>query len=431
MKKLCSYFKSPQRLSLIVLLLVWLGSPVMADHHTPSDYPALGVAEYPGLCKYRGHIGKYECIKVKAKKHSLYSCKGKGLYYSKKGDVKACYSCPNGYTRFSPTRKMTHAKACTKRQSGKNAYAKATKVGNIVKKCGKGQFKHNGSCKSCPAKTNRMNVAMLDNGYCKVEKEYRCNKGLKLYKSEPKTGWNKAGNLIVPKYKKYCGIPFSLKQYGKDILASDKNQDVLEAIGELGKAISKKNNTTKKKMKNFKKAVKDNQLLKAYDILASFEEFEKLKNVLSETENTATSVGGAALNFTITMGYVVDASVGLGGNYEWGTAIDFSERKVKKYKSYGLSKGFSLGIDGGLALGVWKGAFNTSSSQGYVGAFEVGYIGGGVGVWSDYYTPKRSDGSNQPHFVGFSISVGAGAGVEVGEYNEVYTKVTKETNMLD
>jgi len=413
------------------LMITALVSPAMAEHHSPSDYPALGVAEFPGLCKYRGHIGKYQCLEVRAKKHRLYSCKGKNLHYSKVKGVKACYSCPSGYTRYSPTRKMDHKKACTVRKVGKNKYAKAKKVGNLVRKCGKGQFKYKGSCSSCPSKTKRKHVAGLDSGYCKVEKPYRCNKGLRLHKSEPKTVWNKLGNLMGLKHKKYCGMPFSLKQYGKDILDSEENKDVIVALRDLGKAVTKNNKSTKRKWKRFKKAVKENRLQDAFGIITKFEEYGDLRDLLSQGDSSAVTVGNAARQFTITVGHVADVSLGVGTSFEWGVALDFSEMKVKKYRSYTLSKGLSAGVDGSATIGVWKGAFKSSASQGYVGAVSAGVAGGGAGVWSDYYTPKRPGGSNQPHFVGFSITGGVGAGFEIGEYGEAYTEVHKEESMIE
>lgn len=428
MKTLYAMFLKLNKL-LLLLVLAGVGTLAQASDLTPADFPALGEPEFPGLCAYRGHIGKYRCMKVKARKHKLYSCKGKNLYYSKVNGKKSCYSCPKGYTRFSPTRKMNHAKACTKRQSGKNAYKRAKKVGNIVKSCPSGQFKYKGSCRSCPAKTKRMHVAGLDNGYCKVERKYQCNTGLVLHKSAPKTGWDKAGNLLVPKYKKYCGIPFSLKQYGKDILDTDANEDALEALKDLGRALTKKDRSTKRKVARYKKAIKEGRLQDSFEILQSFEEYQQLVDVLTATEASASAVGNAAQQFTITAGFVVDGSAVFGYNYEWGTAIDFADRKVKKYKAHGLSKGISLSGAGGITLGVWKGAFRTGASQGYAGGFDVGPIGHGVAVWSDYYTPKRPGGSNQPHFVGFTYNAGMGVGVEVGEYNEVYTKITREVNM--
>jgi hypothetical protein len=93
----------------------------------------------------------------KAKK----GCKGKQIYLS----GGSCYACPSGYRRFSPTRKMTHPKACTERGLGNDtARAKYKWESNG---CPKGQFKHQGYCKSCPKGTKRMHVAGLDNGYCK------------------------------------------------------------------------------------------------------------------------------------------------------------------------------------------------------------------------------------------------------------------------
>jgi len=72
----------------------------------------------------------------------LYTCKGKGIYYSKVKGVKSCYACPTGMKRTSPTRKMDHPKACVNRK-GTNTYAKATKLGDIVKSC----HKDDKSCK--------------------------------------------------------------------------------------------------------------------------------------------------------------------------------------------------------------------------------------------------------------------------------------------
>ncbi|MFK8049532.1 MAG: hypothetical protein AB8B81_13995 [Halioglobus sp.] len=417
--------------SIFLFVVTALSLPVLADHHSASDYPALGVAEFPGLCKYRGHIGKYQCLEVKAKKHRLYSCKGKNLHYSKVKGVKACYSCPRGYSRYSPTRKMDHKKACTLRQPGKNKYSKAKKIGTLVSKCGKGQFKYKGSCHSCPKKTKRKHVAGLDSGYCKVEKPYRCNKGLTLHKSNPVSVLDRLGNVAGLKHRKYCGIPFNLKQYGKDIIDSEENKAVIVALRDLGKAMSKKNKSTKKKMKRFKKAVKDSRLQDAYDIVVGFDEYDDLKSLLSKPGGSASTVGNAGRQFSISLGHVVDVSLGIGASWEWGIALDFSEMKIKRYRSYTNSKGLSAGGDGGVTIGIWKGAFKSGAAQGYVGAVSAGVAGGGAGIWSDYYTPKRSDGSNQPHFVGISITGGVGAGFEIGEYGEVYTEVYKEESLIE
>ena len=91
-------------------------------------------------------------------------CKGKQNYLSNN----KCYSCPKGYRRYSPTRKMTHAKACTQRGWGK----KTTKAKYVweYNGCKKGEFKHKGYCKRCPSGTERMHVAGVDNGYCRVKR---------------------------------------------------------------------------------------------------------------------------------------------------------------------------------------------------------------------------------------------------------------------
>lgn len=88
-------------------------------------------------------------------------CKGKQIYLSRG----SCYSCPKGYKRYSPTRKMTHPKACTKRGWGKQTVKAKYKW--EANGCAKGAFKHKGYCKKCPAGSKRIHAAGLDTGYCK------------------------------------------------------------------------------------------------------------------------------------------------------------------------------------------------------------------------------------------------------------------------
>ncbi len=112
-----------------------------------------------------------ESQKIEATKKNRYSCKGKGVYYSKVNGKKYCYTCPKGYKRASVTRKMNHPKACELHQKGKNDYKPAaTKVDN-VDGCGRGEFKHKGFCKSCPSGYERyyrtdMYNARYKTGYC-------------------------------------------------------------------------------------------------------------------------------------------------------------------------------------------------------------------------------------------------------------------------
>jgi hypothetical protein len=388
----------------------------------------LGTPEFPGLCRYRGHVGKYQCKEVTAEKHGRYSCKGKNVIYSKVDGVGACYSCPDGYGRASLTRKMNHPKACEKHQKGKNAYTSATKLFDLVK-CSDGQFKHKGYCKSCPAKTNRKHVAGLDSGKCKVEKEYRCNAGLKLHKSAPKNIWDRGGNWLGLKHKKYCGLPFDLKAYAEEIVASDSNTEVLRAMVTLGDALGAASNAGTDRFKNMKKAIKKKRLNEAFNLLNQFPEFQALKNSITSSQDAFSESGADRANFTITIGVGVDGSFVFGGNYEKGIAYDFTTGGLKYYQSYGLTKGISISVDGAVNVGIWKGAFVDSYSQGYtlgVPVMQIGYSGSadlGLGVWSDYYTPKRADGLNQPHFVGITGLFGVGAGFEIGEYSEVWTDV--------
>ncbi len=104
---------------------------------------------------------KIAAVKIrKAKK----GCKGKQIYLSSG----ACYACPNGYRRYSPTRKMTHPKACTERGLGRDTIK--AKYMWQANGCKKGQFKHKGYCKVCPEGSKRIHVAGLDTGYCKVQR---------------------------------------------------------------------------------------------------------------------------------------------------------------------------------------------------------------------------------------------------------------------
>jgi hypothetical protein len=104
-------------------------------------------------------------LKVPAKKVNRYSCKGKGVYYSKINGQKYCFTCPKNFTRTSLTRKMDHPKACVNRE-GKNKYASAASKVKNVDGCGKGEFKSKGFCMSCPTGYKRhYNVDMYNASY--------------------------------------------------------------------------------------------------------------------------------------------------------------------------------------------------------------------------------------------------------------------------
>lgn len=391
----------------------------------------LGTPEFPGLCKYRGHIGKYQCKKVSAQKESRYSCKGKGVYYSKVGGNKYCYTCPEGFKRTLPTRKMNHARACVNR-TGTNTYAPAASRVDNVDGCGSGEFKHKGFCKSCPTQTKRgwLNKATgIDNGKCTVKKDYRCYAGLSLHKSAPKNIWERGGNWAGLKHKKYCGLPFDFAAYAEEIVASESNKLILEGVVNLGVGLADAKGAAKTKVENIREAIKNDNLQSAYDLLTEFPEFEALKQGIADSSDAFEESGEERQGFAITIGFVTDGSIIWGGNYEFGIGYDVSSGTFKKYKSYGLTKGVSVAVDGAINIGIWKGDFVDSYTQGYtlgLPVAQIGYSGSvdvGLGVWSDYYTPKRADGLNQPHFVGVSGLFGIGAGFEFGEYAEVWTDV--------
>lgn len=371
-----------------------------------SSYPPPGTPEHPGLCPYRGHIGYYQCKEVEATDHGKpeYGCPGKQVYLSDGN----CYRCPEGYKRANITRKMAgDPKACTKRGWGKDPKP-ATYVGKAAAGCADGQFKHKGNCKSCPDHTSRKHVAMFDSGTCKVEKDYRCNAGLTLHKSAPLNKFDHLKNWAGLKYKKFCGEPFDLNLYSAEVMASEANKKIAEAIIRFGVKMANDDRATREKVARFKQAIRNKQLDTAYAILKGFDEYVLLEQAATEAQQ-----------FSISVGIGGDGSAGIGYSYEKGLAIDVGQRRLKKYQAHGLSKGFSLSIDGAIGVGVWKGEFASGYAQGYVVSFDS-Y---GVGVWSDYYTPKRPDGLNQPHLIGLSGTFGAGVGFEIGEYNEVYTKV--------
>ena len=75
------------------------------------------------------------------------NCGGKQIYLS----GGRCYSCPKGYRRFSPTRKMTHPQACTQR--GWGSKKTRAKYAWELNGCRKGEFRFKGHCNKCPSGT--------------------------------------------------------------------------------------------------------------------------------------------------------------------------------------------------------------------------------------------------------------------------------------
>ena len=103
-------------------------------------------------------------IKAKIMGPLRVGCVGKQNYLS----GGACWSCPDGYKRTSPARKMSHPQACKERGLGFNKKTtKAKKLWEPAFGCPKGQFGHLNKCKKCPEGTKRIAVAGFDSGNCK------------------------------------------------------------------------------------------------------------------------------------------------------------------------------------------------------------------------------------------------------------------------
>jgi hypothetical protein len=107
----------------------------------------------------------YKETKVSAieKGKAANGCRGKQIYLSKG----SCYSCPQGYVRFSVTRKMTHPKACRERGFSLNTTKASYKWESNG--CAKGQFKHLGLCKVCPPGSSRKHALGLDTRFCHLD----------------------------------------------------------------------------------------------------------------------------------------------------------------------------------------------------------------------------------------------------------------------
>jgi cytochrome c5 len=121
--------------------------------------------------EYADDEGDYEeeaaPTKVKAKRYAKAKrgCEGKQVYRS----GTQCFSCPAGYKRTSPTRKMTHPEACKERGVGFGKDKVAAKYVWGANGCPKYQFKYKGYCMKCPKGTKRIHTAGLDTGYCRIQ----------------------------------------------------------------------------------------------------------------------------------------------------------------------------------------------------------------------------------------------------------------------
>ncbi|HAI96903.1 MAG: hypothetical protein CL866_02635 [Cycloclasticus sp.] len=139
------------------------------DEYAEEEYPEDEYVEDEYLEEEEYYEEEEEAAptKVKAKRYkkAKRGCEGTQVYRS----GTKCYSCPKGYKRTSPTRKMTHPEACKERGVGFGKEKVAAKYVWGANGCPKYQFKYKGYCMKCPKGTKRIHVAGVDTGYCKVQ----------------------------------------------------------------------------------------------------------------------------------------------------------------------------------------------------------------------------------------------------------------------
>lgn len=371
------------------------------------------------LCLDKGGEGEELCIKMPAIDHGNFNllCKGRQLYLSDGN----CYRCPEGYKRSNVTRKMAgDPEACEKRGFNTQVYKRATLERDAFG-CEPGQFQHKTRCKSCPSGFDRNHVLGIDAGTCDVPRDRQCLVDLQPAKQPPDNLLERVGNWAGSRSRKLCAPPFDINLF--TIQAVIKvGEPLVFAIGSFAYKMATGDRETKDKVARIKADIKARRLKQALAGIKTFDEFPRLVEAAQ-----------AAGMFSLTFGFGVDASTFAGINYEIGLAVDVASlvdggepKLLKFYQASGLSKGISLSADGGFAVGTWGGRFESGYSQGYVAA--AGNIplppplpptAIGVGVWTTYYTPEEG----QPRLLGFTGSFGMGGGFELGEYNEVYTKV--------
>ena len=371
------------------------------------------------LCPDKGAEGEELCLKMPAIDHGKFNllCKGGQLYLSDGN----CYRCPEGYKRSNITRKMAgDPEACEKRGFNTQAYKRATLERDAFG-CEPGQFQHKTRCKNCPSGFDRNHVLGIDAGTCDVPRDRQCLGELQPAKQPPDNLLERVGNWAGSRSRKLCAPPFDINLF--TIQAVIKvGEPLVFAIGSFTYKMATGDRETKDKVARIKADIKARRLKQALAGIKTFDEFPRLVKAAQ-----------AAGMFSLTFGFGVDASAFAGINYEIGLAVDVASlvdggepKLLKFYQASGLSKGISLSADGGFVVGAWGGRIESEYSQGYVAA--AGNIplppplppaAIGIGVWTTYYTPEEG----QPRLLGFTANFGMGAGFELAEYNEVYTKV--------
>jgi hypothetical protein len=372
------------------------------------------------VCRHEGGEGEPLCERVPATDEGAYNvaCGGRQLYLS---DGK-CYLCPDGYKRANILRKMAgDPHACEKRGFHTQVYLPAT-FKRIAFGCAPGEFQYKSRCMSCPSRFNRVHFLMFDAGSCRVPNDLQCMGDLEPAKQPPANLIQRIGNWAGLRSRKLCAPPFDINLFALQSV-SNVGVPLVVAIGTFAYKMAANDRATRDKVAHIKADLKAHRLKRALAEIRTFEEFPMLVQAAHNAGMVSLSVGIG-----------VDASALAGFNYEIGLAFDLASllgggepKWLKLYQSTGITKGVSLSADGGIAIGAWGGRFTTGYSQGFVAA--TGNIplppplppaDVGIGVWTSYYTPK----GGQPRLLGFTGNAGMGAGFELAEYDEIYTKVS-------
>jgi len=371
------------------------------------------------LCRDKGGEGEELCMKVPATDRGPFNlgCAGRQLYQSDGN----CYRCPDGYKRSNVTRKMAgDPEACEKRGFNTQEYRRATLERDAFG-CEPGQFLHKTHCKSCPSGFDRNHILGFDEGTCDVPKDRQCLGDLQPAKQPPENLVGRVGNWAGSRSRKLCAPPFDINLFTLRAVVK-VGEPLIFAVGSFAYKMAANDRDTSDKVALIKADLKARRLKQALAKIKTFDEFPKL-----------VEAARAAGMVSLTFGFGVDASALAGINYEIGLAVDVASlvdggepKLLKFYQASGLSKGISLSADGGFIVGAWGGRIESEYSQGYVAA--AGNIplppplppaAIGIGVWTTYYTHEEG----QPRLLGFTANFGMGAGFELAEYNEVYTKV--------
>ena len=371
----------------------------------PAESPRPQPVQRDTITPNCGGPGQQPCTSVKAKfrgKAQKLGCPGKQNYFSTLHGG-SCWTCPSNYKRTH--RPLNHAKACKKRKSISGPWKPAKRKGRAWG-CGHNQFHvglpTGGSCYSCPKGFKRVHTLGADTLICKPEN--RCDGNLRVAKQPPQKDFLRS--IVGSSKVKVCAPKFDLK------LAAKRELPKFNHVKKGGLNFLKDVMNSGKRYRNLKRAIKKEDWDRVHKIVMSF-------SSMAQIVKTAKASGFS----TLSVGVGSDIQIGIGGNSETGIAMNLRSGKIQGYQSSGFSKGLSIGVDSGINLGLWKGKFESGYTQGFTTSVG-GVISAGAGVWYTYYDTKYPNSNRgQERLAGLTFSAGVGAGAEIGEYNEVGTKL--------